>query len=142
MSCKGTRPMGLHFELISKYWNFLCSYYSQRVFRRDRMNLYMKEQKAYSYVSKKLKVHSPLQKRRTIVILGDGHFNTSSAGHDPLPSAKRLYGNLKKRGVTIVYQDEFRTSKLCSKCRSWCIRRSQSTARTSSNSLTITAMSK
>src|SRR4051812_41128407 len=54
----------------------------------------------------------------TIIILGDGAFDTTSPGHEPLPSARKLYFELQKRGIHVIWQDEFRTSKLCSGCHS------------------------
>jgi hypothetical protein len=142
MSCKGSSITAMinHIKHIVKHWSTLCSFYFKRWYRRSRMVLYSKSQSAWDYIlekfnltkrwgktkrNRKSKANRRLIRRdienelsSTIMILGDGAFDTTSPGHEPLPSARKLYAELKKRGVHVIWQDEFRTSKLCSSCHS------------------------
>jgi hypothetical protein len=121
-----------HIAFITTNWASLSGVYFARWYRRSRMNLYSKSQQAWYYVTTKLGLNQPGQpfdKTNTIIVLGDGSFDTSSPGHEPLPSARKLYYELVRQGIHVIWQSEFRTSKLCSNCHncvkehsihSWC----------------------
>ena len=125
MSCLGTNiaHAQTHMMFITKHWSTLCGVYFARWYRRSRMSLYSMSQKSWYYITQKLqlsmkKTHGQIthDKSNTMIVLGNGSFNTSSPGHEPLPSARKLYYELVKQGYHVVWQDEFRTSKLCSNC--------------------------
>ncbi|KAJ3176077.1 hypothetical protein HDU85_007830, partial [Gaertneriomyces sp. JEL0708] len=117
MSVKGgsLQSVKQHIKHINDHWKILTDYYGARWHRRMRMQLFMKQAPAWDHIVRKLGI-TEKNKARTIVIVGDGAFNTSSPGHEPTPSGTKLYNELKKRGIHVVWQDEFRTSKLCSCC--------------------------
>jgi hypothetical protein len=119
MATKGNIEVMInHISFISLNWNNLFSFYHQKWFRRSRMNNYIASEKGWTYVRDKLNLSSTIDRKSSLIILGDGAFNCSSTGHDPTPSANKMYHKLKRLGCRIVWQDEFRTSKLCSCCSS------------------------
>ena len=128
-----------YLSYMSIHLDTLLNFYSPRRYRRMKMESYSNEKKVYhqlmetcyrkamklsekdwkkSFSKKKRKLQLNEWKASTLIILGDGNFDHASKGHEPSPSAKRLFEEFRKRGYMIYWIDEFRTSKLCSRCHS------------------------
>ena len=105
-----------HINFITSNWNKLLTYYSTPFHRRSRMTLYIKGQQSWTYVRDKLGLKTADARKNTLLVIGEGNFPIHR-GHAAVPSAEKLQHHMHRLGVRTVLVDEYRTSKLCSVCK-------------------------
>jgi transposase len=117
-----TNSKTCHFNRFLEYLsfkhrlNFNCkSFYAQKVFRRQRLAQYSKKQQANMKLLKEFKqFHRQAEPCDVVVAIGDWE-QTIHRGHEPT-KGKGIRAVLERAGYHVYLIDEYRTSKMCSKC--------------------------
>ena len=97
--------------------NYNCkAFYAQTVFRRQRLAQYSKKQQANMKLIKefKEKFHRQAEPSDVIVAIGDWE-QTIHRFHEPT-KGKGIRAVFERAGYHVYLIDEYRTSKMCSKC--------------------------
>jgi hypothetical protein len=107
----------VYLERSMIFMDELLHFYGQKYYRRMKMHLYIKRQKAYSWIRNELteKVRTAYPNAnpsRTVIFWGNGEFSRGGYGHGVVPN-KKLFTELKNSFRGRITPERY-TSLVCS----------------------------
>ncbi len=112
-NCSTLDGFGSYLSRLLPGLDSILTLFGSRKWRNAAFRCYNLCQKLLHDVCKKIRKNG----KRTVVFFGAAKFATSSRGHMASPRALILRALSRFPGVAVILVDEFRTSKICSKCR-------------------------
>lgn len=89
----------------------------ERKCRKLKFGTYISKQKTLMAIGKE--IIGDRDPAHVVVSFGNASYNHASRGYAPAPRQKPFIRSLRQLGTTVIEQNEFNTSQVCSTCHDW-----------------------